>query len=332
MENHVLLPATIKAIMQKDLKLPTHLTLTTAPLPVPKPNSTEHLIHVHAAAITSGELFWPIYFPVPNPEKEPVPIYDIAGTVISAPPNSPFKPGHEIYARTSFERTGSGREYTIATTEELSLRPKNLSWAEAASVPMSAQTAWQALFKQAGLRPEPEIGGAGKRIYIAAASSAVGQWLVQLATWVGAEVVASCGINNVDWVKSLGAKEVISRGTDVRQWVSSHDKADIVYDCYGQKTLQDAWWVVKDGGTLISIVQPPEEMKPGDLGQKDVINFFFIVEPIGADLEQITKGLEDKRFVPSLDSVYPLENFEEAFAKVESGKTRGKVVLDIGVN
>ncbi|RFU32959.1 hypothetical protein B7463_g3380, partial [Scytalidium lignicola] len=302
------------------------------PLPIPKPNSNEHLIRVHTAVITSGELFWPIYFPPPNPEKEPVPVYDIAGTVITAPPNSPFKPGNEIYARTNFYRTGSGREYTIATTEELALRPKNISWAEAASVPMSAQTAWQALFVQADLRPEPGVGAVGKRIFVAAASGAVGQWLVQLAHWVGAEVIASCGPSNVEYVKSLGADEVVSRGTNMKEWASSHEKADIVYDCHGKKTLEDAWWVVKEGGTLISIVQPPEEMKPAELGDKNVKNFFFIVEPIGAHLEQVTKGIEEKKFKPTLDSVYPLERFEEAFAKVESGKILGKVALDMGVN
>lgn len=325
------LPTTIRALWQGDRENPTHLTLTTMPLPVPKPNTKEHLIRVHAAAITNSELLWPIYFPPPNPEKEAVPVYDIAGTVVTAPSDSPFKPGDEIYSRTNFYRTGSGREYTIATTEELALRPKNLSWAEAASVPMSAQTAWQALFEHADLRPEPGHGGVGKRIFVAAASSAVGQWLVQLAHWVGADIIASCGSSNVEYVKSLGAREVISRGTDMKQWASSHEKADIVYDCYGKKTLEDAWWIVKEGGTLISLVQPPEEMKPAELGDKHVKNTFFIVSPIGAQLEQITTGLEEKRFVPTLDSVYPLEKFEEAFSKVDSGKTRGKVALDMGV-
>ncbi|KAH8799689.1 hypothetical protein F5884DRAFT_113948 [Xylogone sp. PMI_703] len=326
------LPTTIRALWQGDHKQPTHITLTKTTLPVPKPGTDEHLIRVHAAVITSGELFWPIYFPPPNPEKEPVPVYDIAGTVITAPQNSPFKPGDEIYARTNFYRTGSGREYTIATTEELALRPKNISWAEAASIPMSAQTAWQALFEKADLRPEPGVGGAGKRIFVAAASGAVGQWLVQLAHWIGAEVLASCGSSNVEHVKSLGAKEVISRGTDIKQWAASNAKADIVYDCYGKETLADAWWLVKDDGLLISIVQPPEDMKPAELEDKKVNNFFFIVKPIGAHLEQITKGVEENRFVPTLDSVYPLEKFEEAFAKVESGRTRGKVALDMGVN
>lgn len=326
------LPTRIKAIVQQDFKSPTKLALTTLPLPIPKVDTSEHLIKVHAAAITNGELFWPIYHPVTNPEKEPVPVYDISGTIVTAPSSSPFKPGDEIYARTNFQRTGSGREYTIATTEELALRPKNLSWAEAASVPMSAQTAWQALFEKANLRPEPGLGGQGKRIYVAAASSAVGQWLVQLATWVGAEVIASCGSNNADLVSSLGAKQVISRGTDMRQWAAENEKADIVYDCYGKKTLEDAWWVVKEGGTLISIVQPPEQMKPVGFGLKNITNFFFIVEPIGAHLIEITKGLEEKRFSPTLDSVYPLTKFQEAFEKVASGKTRGKVALDMDAN
>ncbi|KAI9055714.1 hypothetical protein LZ554_000656 [Drepanopeziza brunnea f. sp. 'monogermtubi'] len=101
----------------------------------------------------------------------------MAGTIISSPKDSPFRPGDEIFARTDYSRTGSGREYTVAPALELALRLKSLSWAESSTVPMSAETAWQALFVQAGLRAK---AGSAKdvRAYITAASGGVGTWVV----------------------------------------------------------------------------------------------------------------------------------------------------------
>ncbi len=257
----------------------------------------------------------------------------MAGSVVIAPSDSPFTVGDEVYARTNYYRTGTAQEYATAPTEELALRPKRLTWAESATVPMSAETAWQALFVNAGLKPEAGAGAKGKRVFVTAASGGVGTWVVQLARWAGAEVIGTCGSDNVEWVKSLGASEVIDyKNTDVKEWATSDEsrKADIVIDCIGRKSLEDAWWVVKDGGVLISIFQPPEEVKPVGFAGKDIMNLFFIMESNGTQLTEITKLIDGGSFVPALDSVFSLEKFEEAFAKLESGKTRGKVVLDMG--
>ena len=132
------LPQTQKALLQPDL-MSTEVIMTTQPVPSPKPSSTEHLIRVHTTAITNGELLWSKNFP---PDKEAsagkvlVPCNDVAGTVVTAPEGSPFKKGTEVYARSSYLRTGSAREYSILLTEEMAKRPQNLSWAESAVVPM----------------------------------------------------------------------------------------------------------------------------------------------------------------------------------------------------
>jgi NADPH:quinone reductase-like Zn-dependent oxidoreductase len=322
----------MRAIFQPD-KMSTDLTLTTRPVPTPKPY--EHLICVHTAALTNGELLWAKNFsslPVAS-DKKLVPCYDMAGTIVTAPLGSPFKAGDEVYARTSYYRTGVGQEYTVAPAEELALRPKRLTWAESATVPMSAETAWQALFVQARLKPEAGTGAKGKRIFVTAASGSVGQWVVQLAKWAGAEVVGTCSPERVETVKSLGASEAIDyKATDVKEWVTSNEsrKADLVIDCIGRKSLEDAWWVVKNGGMLISICQPPEQVKPAGWEGKDVQNFFFIMEANGHQLAEVTKLIDEGNFVTALDSVFPPENFQQAAAKLQSGKTKGKVVLDIG--
>jgi hypothetical protein len=170
------LPTTMKVLLQSDPASKT-LFLATRPLPVPVPNSTEHLIRVHAAALTNGELLWMKNFPPPASEtkgKELVPCYDMAGTVITAPSDSPFQPGTEVYGRTHYYRTAAGREYTICDTYELAFKPKTLSFVQAATVPMSVETAYQALFVQAPLQPVAGTGAKGKRIFVTAGSGAVG--------------------------------------------------------------------------------------------------------------------------------------------------------------
>lgn len=325
------IPKTQKAILQPDV-MSTEVIMITDPVPGAKPSSNEHLIRVHTTAITNGELLWSRYFPLPKgeePEKILVPCNDVAGTVITAPEDSPFKPGTEVYARANYNRTGCAREYTILLTEEMSKRPQNLSWAESAVVPMSAETAWQALFEHAGWEAKAGEGARGKRIFITAASGGVGVWMVQLAKWAGAHVIATCGTSNVDWVKSLGADEVLDyTKTNIKQWANGEDKrVDVAIDCIGQKSLEDAWWTVKGGGTLISIYQPPEQKKPAGV-EDDIRNFFFIMKSVGEQLRMVTDLIEAGIGKPALDSVFPVDQFQDAFKRVESGKTRGKVVLE----
>jgi NADPH:quinone reductase-like Zn-dependent oxidoreductase len=179
--------------------------------PTPNPDfaSDEHLVRVHATAITNGELLWSRNFPLPaGSTKVLVPCNDIAGTVIAAPSSSPFEAGTEVYARSSYAHTGCAREYTILLGEEMAKRPQCLSWAEGATVPMSAETAWQALFVHAGL--EARKGSAdGKRVFVTAASGGAGVWMVQLAKWAGAEVIGTCSPANVEMVRWLGADAVL---------------------------------------------------------------------------------------------------------------------------
>jgi NADPH:quinone reductase-like Zn-dependent oxidoreductase len=325
------IPTSMRSLLQPD-RNSTNLVLTTFPVPTPNFELDEHLIKVHTVAPCNGELLWPSLFPEPNPgSKQLIPCDDVAGTIVLAPPNSPFKVGDEVYGRTNYVRSGDAREYTIATSDELALKPKNLSWVDAATVPLSSLTAWQALFVQAGLGGYEDGGYRGKRILVTAASGGVGIWLVQLAKLVGAEVVGTCGPANVDFVKSLGAAEVLDyRNTDFKAWAQQEGKkVDIVFDCIGKKSLEEAWWCVKEGGTLISIYQPPEQQKPKELKINSVTNFFFIMAPDGTSLSKISRLVEEGKCKPILDCVFPLEKFEEAFKRLESGHSRGKVVLDL---
>jgi NADPH:quinone reductase-like Zn-dependent oxidoreductase len=324
------IPATMRAILQPETTS-TNLILTELQVPNPDFELNEHLIRVHTAAPCAGELLWASYGVPVSESKTAIPCDDVAGVVVAAPPSSPFKVGNEVYARTDYYRTGCAAEYAIATTEELALKAKNLSWAEAATVPLSSLTAWQALFIKAGLGDfSPELYR-GKRVLVTAASGGVGTWAVQLANLAGAEVVGTCGPKNIDFVRSLGAAEVLDyTTTTLKEWAQGEGKkVDLVLDCVGKKSLEEAWWAVKDGGVLISILQPPEQVKPVDWIGKDVRDLFFIMAPDGASLAQITKWIEEEKCKPVLDSVFPFEKYQEAFKRLDSGHARGKVVIDI---
>ncbi|EOO02962.1 putative alcohol dehydrogenase zinc-binding domain-containing protein [Phaeoacremonium minimum UCRPA7] len=312
----------------------THdLTLLTPPVPTPT-GPDEHLLAVHAVALTNGELSWPEPATV---SPHAIPGYEVSGTVIAAPPDSPFQPSADVYARTAFDRPGSARPYSIALTAELGRKPQNLSWEAAATVPLSALTAWQALFDHGGLAaPGDESSlsrNRSKRILITAAAGGVGLWAVQLAKLAGVDhIVGTCGSTNAGFVLGLGADEVVDYTvvSDLASWVSDRGRFDLVLDCVGGSTLEQAWLCVKaDNGMLISIVQPPEMRKPQVGISDNVRSLFFIVEANGRQLEKITSLIEQKKCTTVVDSAFAFEEFGEAFDKVRGGHLRGKVVLSV---
>lgn len=200
-------------------------------------------------------------------------------------------------------------------------------------MPMSVETAWQALFIHAGFDFKAGSGAKGKRIFVTAASGGVGTWVVQLAKWAGAEVIGTCGPKNVEGLKAVGADEVLDyTSTDIKKWAKGEgNKVDLVIDCIGRKALEDAWWVVKDGGQIISIFQPPEQVKPEGVGE-GIRDSFFVMYSSGEQLKAVTELIDAGFGKTGLDSVFPFEKFQDAFARLASGKASGKVVLDLGVN
>ncbi|KAJ5961279.1 uncharacterized protein N7479_008429 [Penicillium vulpinum] len=318
------------------------LTLTSTRLPIPNHAQKEHLIQVKACSPCAGELLWPKNFPPPT-ARTLIPCPDMAGIVVSAPEDSPFQSGDEVYARTNYVRPGNACEYSIAVTDELAHKPKGLSWVQAAAVPVSAETAWQVLFVHALATGDVEemdleaakLAWAGKRVLVTAASGGVGIWLVQLATLLGAEVVGTCGSGNVELVRSLGAKEVLDyRVADLREWAtqSPSNKVDVVIDCIGGKALGDAWWTVKDGGVVLSIYQPPLQVCPEGFEGESVRDLFFVMQPVRRQLEEISKLVEKGVCRGLVDSVWPLEQYEEAFKRLDGGHTKGKIVFDLSLN
>lgn len=311
------------------------LNLTTLIVPCPE-QSDQHLIRVRAVALTNGELSWP----EPAEVETPIPGYDMSGTVITSPVGSPFPPGTNVFARTAFARAGSARQYSIATTDELAQMPKNISFEEAATVPISALTAWQALCVHGTLaapckptRTAQPVKHKSPRVLITAASGGVGLWAVQLASIAGAYVVGTCSSKNVDYVKDLGADEVLDYAMiDISQWTLEDPASrqfDLVLDCVGGETLKKAWSCVRQSGLLISIADDPKKHLPNKESGTGISSAFFIVEADHNQLSNIAKLIELGKCTGIVNSVFNLEDYELAFKKAYEARGIGKVVIKI---
>jgi len=210
---------------------------------------------------------------------------------------------------------------------------------EAATVPMSALTAWQGLFEQGGLSEEPYVdekgevhGGQakGKRVLILGAAGGVGIQAVQYAKIAGAYVVGTASARNAEFLKGLGVDEVLDyTKSSVKEYVNRDEerKFDVLLDCAGGKSMLDGWNGVKRNGSYPSIVvgfKEPEDGKP-----EGVKCGFFVMVSRGEELERISKFIEKGLVKTSVDSVWKIEEFEEAFKKTATGHARGKVVIKV---
>jgi NADPH:quinone reductase-like Zn-dependent oxidoreductase len=282
---------------------------------------------------------FPDLFPA---DKELVPGQDVAGTVVAAPAGSGFAPGDRVYGRIHATRAGAARDYTLPRASELAKIPPSLNWIDAAATPLSALTAWQALFVHGTLDAAAVTKNdaaarernARVRVLITAAGGGVGSWAVQFAALAGAKaVVAVCGPGKEDAVRALGATEVVNyKETSIEEWVAADPagrECDLVVEMVGGKTLAGCWVAVRAGGALISINTPPEMGKPAGLEKELAKSMFFIVEPLGSQLAEISELIEAGRVKPTVDSVWEFADYKKAFERLESGHANGKIVIKV---
>ena len=316
--------STMRAVIHNQ-KL-SSLTLKSVRIPRPNLEAGEHLLRVHAVALTRWELLWPRPAPLDTAYSPGV---EMCGTVVTAPAASKFTQGTRVYMRTTYPRDASTRDYTIGLASELAKVPTYLTDEEAAAVPVSALTAWQGLFVHGGSDFEHSQN---KRILVNGAAGGVGMWYVQLAKAAGMDVTGTCTPASTERVKATGAEINDYTTTDLREW--KDEKFDLVVDCVGGKSRDDTWFAVKDGGLVLSIV-PPKDMnwkfvldRP-EGASESVQGKFFVMESNGEDLAKISKLIEEGKVKPTIDSLYRMEEFQKAFERADSGKTAGKVVIRI---
>ena len=296
-------------------------------LPLPEINPGEILVQVKAAGVNPVD--WKIregYIKDLFPYQFPIVLgWEAAGVVEAAGPEvTRFEEGDEIFAycRKPIVQGGAYAEYVVLEEEHAAIRPQNISFEEAASIPLAALTAYQSLFDAAKLQP-------GEIVLIHAAAGGVGGFGVQLARDRGATVWGTAGGHNHEYVQDSGADRVIDyTQIDFRQAVRSEypDGVDVVFDCVGGEVLEKSADIVKKNGRLISIVEDP-----AGLGRADLQADFVFVAPNKAQLTELVHIVEQGRLRTHLSQVFPfgLEEARRAHELSESMHTRGKMVLVI---
>ena len=319
-------------------------TLRLTDMPEPELRDDEVLVQVHAAGVNlldskirDGE------FKLILPYRLPIILgHDVAGVVVKAGPGvRQFKPGDEVYARTDDFRIGTFAEYVPVKETSVALKPAGLTMEEAASIPLVALTAWQALVVKANLQKE-------QKIFIQAGSGGVGSFAIQLARHLGATVATTTSPANAALVKRLGADVVIDYKTQDFEDVL-HDY-DVVLNSQDGKTLEKSLRVLKAGGKLISISGPPDPDFAKDSGAPGFVKLvmrllsagirrrarrrgirfsFLFMRANGSQLRDITRLFDAGVIRPVMDRVFPFESTNEAMAYVETGRAKGKVVVKI---
>jgi|SRR5579871_418399 len=284
----------------------------------PEPGADELLIKVHAASVNpvdwkirAGHMkdFMPMIFPY-------IPGFDISGVVESIGAGvTKFKSGDAVFGR--LDGSGAYAEYALVKETDLALKPKSLDHVHAAAIPVAALTAWQALFEAAQLRP-------GQRILIHGAAGGVGIFAVQFAKSKGAHVIATASEKNQGFLRELGVDEPIdyskTRFEDVVRDV------DVVLDTMGGETQERSLKVLKKGGILVSLVQPPSAEHAAKYGVRAVM---LRGHKSAADLMEIAQLIDSGRVKVFVETIVPLAEARRAHELSESGHVRGKIVLKV---
>jgi NADPH:quinone reductase-like Zn-dependent oxidoreductase len=289
--------------------------------PQPHPGLGEVLVRVYATGVIANELKWDVTYQTKagSPRALPIPGRDLSGVVEAVGPGvTTLITGSPVYAMLDYGCDGAEAEYTIALPNELAPKPSTLDHVQAASVPLSALTAWQALFDRANLI-------AGQTVLIHGAAGGVGVFAVQLARWAGAQVIATASVRNRDFLRDLGASSVIDYTTTRFEEVVR--PVDVVFDLVGGDTLERSWQVVKPGGMLVSVASP---RPPADIVQGHEARFaWFVVEPNREQLIHIGSLIDAGHIRPIVETALPLSEAHQAYERAAKGHIHGKIVLRV---
>jgi NADPH:quinone reductase-like Zn-dependent oxidoreductase len=295
-----------------------------AEVPQPTPSAGEVLIRVHAAGVTATELIW---YPTAHtkdgaPRTNAIVAHEFSGVIAEVGADvHDFRVGQEIYGMNDWFAEGALAEYCVANPSGIAPKPAKLTHTEAASVPISALTAWQGLFDRAHLK-------SGQRALIHGASGGVGIFAVQLAHIRGAHVIATASARNRDFVKQLGADEFVDYASQRFEDIARD--IDIVFDGVGGETFDRSLGVLKPGGQIVTIAASAEAEAAND---ERVKNAFFIVEPNQKQLIEVTKLIDAGKLKPVVDAVVPLADAASAYnGSAKNRQSRGKIVIDIAAS
>jgi NADPH:quinone reductase-like Zn-dependent oxidoreductase len=287
-------------------------------MPLPRPQTGEVLVRVHAAGINPVD--WKIREGLLHDLLQhafPLVLgWDVSGVVESlGPDTSRLRVGDEVYSKPDITRDGAYAEFIVIKESEVALKPASLDHVHAAALPLAGLTAWQALFETAGLT-------AGQRVLIHAAAGGVGNIAVQLAKWKGAHVIGTASSKNHDFLRKLGVDQAVDHEKERFEDVVA--PVDVVLDTIGGDTQARSWKVLKPGGFLVSIVSPPSTELAAAHGVREK---FIFTQANAGQLAEIARVVDAGKLKAYVETILPLSAAKRAQELSQRGHTCGKLVL-----
>jgi len=330
----------MKALVFNRYGKPDQIVFADLPRPVPKPD--EILVQVRAVGLNPIDNMIPkgtfkaiLRFQLPATLGS-----DLAGVVVEVGDRvTRFKPGDEVFASIFDLGTGSLAEFAVVPESAAALKPATLDFVQAASIPMVGLTSWQAIKERAGLTP-------GQKVFIPAGSGGIGTFAIQLAKHLGAKVGTTTSTANVDWVRSLGADEVIDyKKQEFDEVLRDYD---VVLGTVRGNALERSLRIVKPNSKVVSLVGPPDASFARTRGMNFFLTLIFrllsrkiirrarkrgaeysflFVHPSGHQLAEIGTLLDAGRIRPVIDKIFPFDQAKDALAYLDQGRTKGKIVV-----
>ncbi|HWC61748.1 MAG TPA: NADP-dependent oxidoreductase [Verrucomicrobiae bacterium] len=332
----------MKALVLKCYGKSDQIAFADIPRPALKPD--EILVQVHAVGLNPIDNMIPkgTFKPFLRFELPATLGSDLAGVVVEVGSRvTRFKPGDAVFASIFDLGTGALAEYAVVPEKVAALKPSNLDFVQAASIPMVGLTSWQALKERAKLKP-------GQKVFIPAGSGGIGTFAIQLAKHLGAKVGTTTSTGNVELVRGLGADEVIDYKKQEFEEALRH--YDAVLGTVRGDVIEKSLRILKPKSNVVSLIGPPDAAFARARG----MNFFFVfvfgllsrkivrrarkrgveysflfVHPDGRQLAEIGKLLEAGRIRAVIDKVFPFDHAKEALAYLEKGRAKGKVVVQL---
>ncbi|MFM4976950.1 NADP-dependent oxidoreductase [Aeromonas rivipollensis] len=332
----------MKALTFKRYGKSPEIGITDIPRPVLK--ADELLVQVYAAGLNPIDNMIPtgMFKPVLHFQLPATLGSDLAGVVTEVGSQvTRFKPGDAVFATIFDLGTGSLAEFAVVPERAAALKPANLDFVQAASIPMVGLTSWQALKERANLQ-------AGQKVFIPAGSGGIGTFAIQLAKLLGAKVGTTVSTGNIELVRELGADEVV----DYKQQAFEHQLHgyDTVLGTVRGDAIEKAIDILKQGSKIISLTGPLDAAFARARGlnvllrllfglmsrkirsranKRNVAYSFLFVRPDGDQLTEIGELLDAQRIKPVIDKVFPFDQAKEALEYLAKGHARGKVVVSI---
>lgn len=335
----------MKALILKRYGKSDQIAFADIPRPTIKPD--EMLVQVHAAGLNPIDTMIPkgMFKPILRFQLPATLGSDLAGVVVEVGSRvTRFKPGDAVFASIFDLGTGALAEFAVVPESVAVIKPANLDFVQAASIPMVGLTSWQALKERARLQP-------GQKVFIPAGSGGIGTFAIQLAKHLGAMVGTTTSTGNVDLVKHLGADEVIDYKK--QEFENVLQDYDVVLGTVRGDGIEKALRILKPRGSVVSLIGPPDAAFARARGMNFFMRFvfgiisgkiirrarkrgiaysFLFAHPDGQQLAEIGDLLHTERIHPVIDKVFPFDQAKEALAYLEQGRAKGKVVVQMVKN